>query len=281
MRTASSSHGKFSEPSRSAGVAPQLVASPAAPPVMVVPPMQAAEEFPVAIFGKLPADFDLKRADMRLLVHWQRKAIAAVESLPDTASDDDLTSAMRPLNAIFKAIKGLKLDYPADIALQMKAIAEVAGWFDGGSESSAMEDLSTAEFRHLAASLDAALVRHEPTKRVGPLTRGRKLTAAGLLHRNQAFLVQELETLGWKLYGSSEYALQFRPVDTAVNARCSSRHARGWSRKAYPFFDESKLTERARVVLTSLDIDTLQHGDRARPPKAHGVSMPAKKPKAR
>lgn len=254
-------------------------AAPVAPPVIVVNSTQ--EQYPPAIFGNLPGGFDLGRTDIRLLVHWQRKAIAAVESLPETASDDDLTSAMRPLNAIFKAIKGLKLDYPAGIALQMKAIAEVAEWFDGESESTAMEDLSTAEFRHLAANLDAALVRHEPTKRVGPLTRGRKLTAAGLLHRYHAFLVQELETLGWKLYGSSEYALKFRPVDTAVNARCSSRHARSSSRKAYPFFDESKLTERARSVLNSLDIDTVQDGDRRRLPKVPGPSNADKKPKAR
>lgn len=279
MRTANSSHGKFIASGRSAGLATKFVAPPAAPPVIVVPPMPA-EEFPVAIFGRLPADFDLKRADVRSLVHWQRKAIAAVEDLPETASDDDLTSAMRPVNAIFRAIKGLKLDYPAGIALQMKTIAEVAKWFDGESESTAMEDLSTAEFRHLAASLEAALERHQPTKRIGALTRGRKLTDAGLLHRYHAFLIQEIETLGLKLYGSSEYALKVRPIDIAVNAQCSSRHAVGSRRKAYPFFDESKLTARARSVLTSLDIDTVR--DDNRPPlEARRAPKPAKKPKAR
>jgi hypothetical protein len=246
--------------SRALPEAEESRAAPAAPPVILVHPTLDPEQYPSAIFGNLPAGFDLGRADIRLLVHWQRKAIAAVENLPETANDDDFTEAMRPVNLIFKAIKGLKLDYPSGIALQMKAIAEVAEWFDGESESSAMEDLSTAEFRHLAASLDAALVRHEPTKRVGPLTRGRKLTTAGLLHRYHAFLVQELETLGLKLYGSSEYAPQMRPADVAVNERCSNRHESKARRKIYPFFDESTLSTRARTVLESLEIDTERDG---------------------
>lgn len=279
LHTAISSKSQPRAPA--ARVAKKSQGAPAAPPVIVVHPTQDPEQYPSAIFGHLPTGFDLGRADIHLLVHWQRKAIAAVENLPETANDDDLTSAMRPVNAIFKAIKGLKLDYPAGIALQMKAIAEVAEWFDGDSKSTAMEDLSTAEFRHLSASLEAALARHKPTKQVGALTRGRKLTEAGLLHRYHAFLVQELETLGLKLYGSSEYALQVRPIDDAVNARCSGRQTGSSRRRAHPFFDESKLSARARAVLTSLDIDTVQDGERARPPKVGGVSMPAKKPKAR
>jgi hypothetical protein len=106
-----------------------------------------------------------------------------------------------------------------------------------------------------------------PKKRVGALRRGRKLTVAGLHVRYQSFLIQELETLSVNLYGSRDYAKQFRIEDDAVNLRCV-----GNSKTQYPFFDESKLTARARSVLKSLKIETVIDDDRPRLSKSQRVS---------
>jgi hypothetical protein len=80
--------------------------------------------------------------------------------------------------------------------------------------------------------------------------RGGKLTRAGLLHRYESFLMKELQTLSLNLYGDRDYALQYIAEDDAVNLRCRD------SRHKYPFFDESKLADRAKSVLKSLKIDT-------------------------
>jgi len=61
---------------------------------------------------------------------------------------------------------------------------------------------------------------------------------------------ERLHTLSLNLYGNRDYALQYIEEDDAVNLRCQSgRH---------PFFDESKLADRARSVLKSLKIDAKQ-----------------------
>jgi hypothetical protein len=87
-----------------------------------------------------------------------------------------------------------------------------------------------------------------PTKRVGPLERGGKLTRAGLLTRYQSFLVQELETVSWNLYGARDFAKDVIFADHEVSSRCMTGN--------YPLFDESKLTVRAHAVLKSLKIDS-------------------------
>ncbi|OSI68890.1 hypothetical protein [Bradyrhizobium canariense] len=105
-----------------------------------------------------------------------------------------------------------------------------------------------------------------PPKSPGTSRRGSKLTRAGLLLRYQAFLVGELETLSWYLYGDRNYALNLRINDQAVNVRCASGYVNGEyrhhaRRKACPFFDKRKLPSRARAVLASLSIDVINAGD--------------------
>ncbi|MEZ2146374.1 hypothetical protein AAE026_29375 [Bradyrhizobium sp. DN5] len=90
----------------------------------------------------------------------------------------------------------------------------------------------------------------EASKRVGALRHGRKLTRAGLLTRYQSFLVQELETVSWHLYGERDLAKQQVFYDRAVGTQCNS------TERYYPLFDESKLPARAKSVLGSLEIDT-------------------------
>jgi hypothetical protein len=86
-------------------------------------------------------------------------------------------------------------------------------------------------------------------KAVGALQRGRKLTWVGLLIRYQSFLVQELETVSWNLYGERDYAKHVIFYDDAVRERCLSKD------RCDPFFDERGVASRAHAVLGSLDID--------------------------
>lgn len=134
------------------------------------------------------------------------------------------------------------------------------------SEKTGQSVAPAAPTQQTTASQIERLVIEAPPKFPGTSCRGDKLTRAGLLLRYQAFLVSELETLSWHLYGDRYYAINFRINDQAVNACCSAGYVDGEyrpdaRRKAYPFFDESKLLARARAVLGSLEIDTVKAGD--------------------
>ncbi|MDB5619505.1 hypothetical protein [Tardiphaga sp.] len=229
--------------------------------------------YPAAIFGTLPQGFDPVNADIRTLAHWLRKAMNAVDSRQaheDAEADNDaLSNAMKPVNLLFKTIKEVAPRSPACCVYQMRAIADFSQWLydpDNPEPSDdVMEDLSVAEFRHIAINLEMVVKCDEPTKQVGPLTKGRRLTRAGLLLRYHAFLVGELHTLSLNLYGSSDYALRRRPIDRAVSIRVSNNFVDGQyveRRKNYPFFDEGRLSQRARAVLESLEIDTVHGADR-------------------
>jgi hypothetical protein len=250
-------------------------ATTSAPPVIVGETAQDETVFPPSIFGKLPACFDLARTEIHALGFWLRKAMAFVDNLPTfpepEADNEAMAQGMDTVMRIFEAIKGLSPNTPSGAALQLKAISEFVDWhyrsIDSETYNGPIEEISADEFRHLATNLGAAVRSDDPTKLVGPLTKGRKLTRAGLLHRYHAFLVGELETLSWNLYGSRDYAMQYRPRDSAVSARVTNRYGDGPNvdrRKTYPFFDESRLSIRARTVLGSLDIDTERDEDATR-----------------
>lgn len=236
-----------------------------APPVIMpatAPAAQPPPRYPAAVFGKLPAGFVLKMQGVEMLAHWHRKAMAAVDALPAGYTETDMDAAMAVANEVFEAIKSLKIGYASGVARQMSAVVERLNWLKNGE--AVEEELTVAELKQMSDNLLAATALPEPTKRVGPLRRGRKLTRAGLLIRYQSFLVQELETIGWNLYGSRDYAMRFRPVDHAVDVRCGPHFVGGKykpGRKSQPFFDESKLTVRARSVLRSLRIDTERNDD--------------------
>ena len=90
----------------------------------------------------------------------------------------------------------------------------------------------------------------QPTKRVPALWRGRKLTRAGQLFRYHAFLVNELMTVSWELYGSRDYASRMIPMDGYVQRAVGPR--RGFA----PFHDPRTLRRRAVAVMRSLKIDS-------------------------
>lgn len=202
--------------------------------------------YPVAIFGKLPAGFVLKNQQIQMLVFWLREAMKAVDELQDK-SDVNMAAALAPANELLDAIKGFAAKRPSEVAAQMRSIVE---WLEFVEEDSIEVELSTAVFKHFTQCLVDATAPLHPKKKTGALQRGGKLTRFGLLHRYQAFLIQELETIGWHVYGERDYPMMYRPSDSTVNARCNN--LKGFE----PFFEKRKLPERARKVLKSLRIDT-------------------------
>lgn len=208
----------------------------------------ATERYPAAIFGKLPAGFVLEEQDIWMLMHWYRKAIAAAERLPADVSDDELDAGCDIVRRLYAAILTAKTHGASHVALKLQAVLTK---LDSEKSNSIEEALDVDDIRRLAAELVEATKLSMPVKKVGALRRGRKLTCTGLLYRYQSFLMKELQTLSLNLYGDRDCALEYIAEDDAVNLRCSGRHK-------YPFFDESRLADRARSVLKSLRIDTKQ-----------------------
>lgn len=204
-------------------------------------------DYPVSIFGKLADGFVLEEQDIWMLMHWYRRAIAAVERLPADVSDDELDAGCDIVRRLYAAIHKAKTHSASHVALKLQAILMK---LDLDKSDSIEEALNVDDVRRLAAELSEATKPSMPVKQVGALRRGRKLTRTGLLYRYQSFLMKELQTLSLNLYGDRDCALEYIAEDDAVNLRCrGSRH---------PFFDESKLADRARSVLKSLKIDTKQ-----------------------
>jgi hypothetical protein len=217
-------------------------------PTVTFSPDNAAnttERYPATIFGKLPDELVLEEQQIQVLMHWYRKAIATVERLPDDASDDELDTGRDIVRRLYTAILAAKTHNAGNVALKLQAILMK---LDTDKSDSIEEALNVEDIRRLAEELSDATKPLAPTRKVGSLRRGRKLTRIGLLCRYQSFLTKELHTLSLNLYGNRDYALQYIEEDDAVNLRCrNGRH---------PFFDESKLADRARSVLKSLKVDT-------------------------
>jgi hypothetical protein len=208
-----------------------------------------SECYPAEIFGQLPDGFRLQDQSIHMLVHWHRKAIAAVERLPEDVSDYELDAACEIVRRLYAAILAAKTHGASHVALKLQAVLTK---LDSEKSNSIEEALDVDDIRRLAAELYDAIKPSAPVKKVGALRRGRKLTRTGLLYRYQSFLMKELQTLSLNLYGDRDCALEYMAEDDAVNLRC------GHGRHKYPFFNESKLADRARSVLKSLKIDTKQ-----------------------
>jgi hypothetical protein len=204
-------------------------------------------DYPVSIFGKIPAGFVLEEQQIQVLMHWYRKAIAAVERLPADVSDDELDAGCDVVRRLYAAVLAAKTHSAGNVALKLQAVLMKLGL---EKSNSIEEALDVADVRRLASEMVDATKLSLPVKKVGAPRRGRKLTRTGLLYRYQSFLMKELQTLSLNLYGNRDYALQYIAEDDAVNLRCRD------GRHKYPFFDESKLCDRANSVLKSLKIDT-------------------------
>jgi hypothetical protein len=204
-------------------------------------------DYPAAIFGKLPEGFVLEEQEIWMLMHWYRGAIAAAERLPDDVPDDELEAACDIVRRLYAAILSAKTHGASHVALKLQAVITK---LDSEKNNSIEDALDVDDIRRLAAELVEATKPSMPKKKVSALCRGRKLTRTGLLYRYQSFLMKELQTLSLNLYGNRDCALEYIAEDDAVNLRCGKGKD--------PFFDESKLADRARSVLKSLKIDIKQ-----------------------
>ena len=206
-------------------------------------------EYPPEIFGKLPAGFVLEEQGIEMLCFWHRKAIDVIDRPID--DDDELSAFSAIKNRILGAVLSARPSTSGQVAAQLRAVvAEIDCLSTETVPVSIEEVLDVHDIDKMATDLTVATAPILPKKRVGSLQRGRKLTRAGLLTRYQSYLVQELETVSWNLYGERDYAKRTIFFDRAVRDRCTSANDRG------PFFNERNLPDRARAVLGSLKIDT-------------------------
>jgi len=179
------------------------------------------------------------------------------ESSTDDAAEQRFNAYCHIRGWILDAILSAPAVRPGHVAAQLRAIVAEFDSLQSPTtmEASIEEVLHVRHIVKLASDLTRATAPIVPKKHVGSLQRGRKLTWAGLFTRYQSFLVQELETVSWNLYGERDLAKHIISFDDAVRARCTSND------RCYPFFDERGLTTRARAVLQSLEIDT-ENNDR-------------------
>lgn len=197
--------------------------------------------------------FVLENQPITMLVYWLKKSRAIVDATIGQArgecSDDDLAAALEPFNAIFAALMDAETNSASDVECQMQAVVSYLDWF----KCDVIEEAITeTQFRKIAANLKRATAMRQPKKYPGKLARGRKLTRAGLLFRYQSFLIEEIHTLSYEMYGDPRYALQFITFDDAVHKALKQSY-RG--RRAFPFLDPRTLRGRADTVLKSLKVD--------------------------
>lgn len=215
-------------------------------------------EYPPEIFGKLPDGFVLQEQGIEMLCFWHRRAIEVLDERSEGGgiADEELDDYCAIKNRILEAVLSARAATSGQVAAQFRAVlAEIDCLQNGGTVPVSIEEvLHVDHIVKMSAELTMATAQIVPKKRVGHLQRGRKLTRAGLLMRYQSYLVQELETVSWNLYGERDYAKQMVIFDRAVRERCTSANA--------PFFNERNLPARARAVLGSLKIDTETGDDR-------------------
>jgi hypothetical protein len=206
-------------------------------------------EYPPEIFGSLPEGFVLEQQGIETLCFWHRRAI---EILGQPFDDDEKLSAYCAIkNRILGAVLSARPAIPGQVAMQLRAVvAEIDCLQTGGTVPVSIEEvLDVHDIIKLSTDLNRTTGPITPKKQVGAFHRDGKLTREGLLARYQSFLVQELETVSWNLYGERDFAKHFICFDSAVQQRCNSTDHDG------PFFDEGTLPDRARAVLNSLTID--------------------------
>jgi hypothetical protein len=225
------------------------------------PPVIIPLTKPHPVYGKTPIGrdgFTLERQPIRLLNFWHQRATEASAAMRGGELEGNLEYDLLYnckwdiVDAAFKA----KVNGSSDVA----ALVEIAA-----RQASDCDDvgaiISLARFKYIAERLSEVTRLLQPKKKTGALNRGRKLTRFGLVHRYHAFLIQELETIGWHVYGERDYPMMSRPIDDAVNKKCATPDAR----ERYPiFFNPAELVGRATRVLKSLRIDTVNASSRSR-----------------
>jgi hypothetical protein len=228
------------QPARFRTVEDALPVADSSPPIIT--PKVPAVLHPV--YGLTPMGsngFALNKQMIQMLDFWHDKATTLLhENVRGAWEHWDLVNQVQ--GEIYEAALLYKPRRASEAARQFEIVLRQA------QHEECVTVFSVEEFEQIVDGLVMATRPIAPKKKVGATSRGRRLTRTGLLIRYQNFLVQELETLSWQLYGDNEYAQQFRVDDDAVNKRCR--------RLGDPLFDEKTLPDRARSVLKSLKIDT-------------------------
>lgn len=235
---------------REAGFVPQVISlrdrQPAPPPVLSA--RKTKDQHPV--FNRQPHnESDLRRKGVAALSHYYWKAHRLLDDADDETDRDMLIQAR---GAVYEAILSVKPNTAADVASQMEVIA---------AEMRREETTSVigfAEFMRIAENLTEVTKPILPAKMPGKWSRGNRLTKVGLLHRYCSFLLEELNTISWALYGERDYLTLMHFYDDAVRGKLRDRRCR------HPFFNPAGMTERATRVLKSLKIDTVSVSARNR-----------------
>ena len=204
------------------------------------------------IYGKTPAGFTLAPLGLPSLEFLYLKARAIKEAVRGK-DDETYNVCCSAQGEIFEAVVAAEPTNSSEVARQLHVIALEA------AEAGTIAVIGLSEMAALADHLKRVTAPLQPKKKVGALRRGRKLTQFGLIHRYQAFLVQELQTIGWHVYGERDYPLRMVFSDDAVNKRCRAPDARGH----FPiFFNPKTLPARAHGVLRALKIDSVKAAER-------------------
>lgn len=127
--------------------------------------------------------------------------------------DNEAFDAAGTMDAIYNALITQPTNRPSVVALQLAAVAAYASLHSSKGEPPELDEaIDFADFQKMVDNLVAATAPIVPRKHIGALKCGQKLTRAGLLTRYQSFLVQELETISWKLYGERDLAKHYSSV---------------------------------------------------------------------
>lgn len=214
-------------------------------PKLAKPQVGATEHI---IFGKQPhKEADLKRQMVSALSFWYFKAVYTAEDAARSRTAQSkrvVEEAESARGSIYEAILCAKPNNASEVARQMEVISYEM------SINKTITVLGIKEFHKLTDNLIELTKPLMPKKHPGPMRRGNRLTRAGLLSRYHSFLLEEIFTIGWHVYGERDYLLQFRPYDSAVETPLKAKSGR------HPFFDPAKLTKRAKAVLSRLKINT-------------------------
>lgn len=228
---------------REAGFVPQITKvrdkKPAHPPVLNA----ATESTPLhPVFGRQPhTDADLQRQGVSALFFYYWKAA----NLQDIVQGDEamLNTLTQSRGAAYEAILKVKPNNATEVARQMEVItAEM-------QREETVAVIGVAEFTKLTEHLRDITAPIIPKKMPGKFTRGNRLTKAGLLHRYHSFLLEELYTIGWHVYGDRDFLLHWYPYDDVVESKLRDKRCR------HPFFDPARMMDRAASVLKPLKID--------------------------
>lgn len=243
-----------------------------APSVLDEPSIVSANPAPIVVplhpvWGSVPIGKDgctLDGQSMWLLDSWHKRTTHLLLSLSESSQVADAAKQHEILANIqwdiFNAAQ--KADTSSGAAIATFLEMTVRHMEYNSAPDGSLEYLDMDWLKSLAAKLTKATAPHTIKKPVDKFHRDGKLTRAGLLHRYHAFLIGELQTLSWNLYGDRDYAMSSIPIDHEVTRWTSSYFKDGQPRENmrcgtnFPFFDESKLTTRARAVLSSLNINT-------------------------